>query len=202
MENEEINNNQEQAVDTGATSEPQGNVEPTETLKNEVKDTQVEEKPAQKTYTQEEVNEKIRNRLDRARKSLYSRYGVEDENGLDVMHGKANDYDKLSGELTDRTNKYNQLADTYNALVEDYAFLVNDIDPAKKEDIKIYFKGKGLEIDEDTLKYELATHSDWKRAKITMESVGTLKNDNKDNGMSEEEYAARMFGFKNGFIRR
>lgn len=202
MEIEEINNNQEQTVDTDATSEQQGNEKPTETPKNEVNNTQVEEKPAVKTYTQEEVNEKIRARLDRARKSIYQKYGVEDENGLDVMHGKANDYDKMAGELTDRTNKYNQLADTYNQLVEEYAFLKCDVDPNKVEDIKIYFKGKGIEIDEDTLKYEIATHSDWKKPRITMESVGTLKNDNRDLGMSEEEYVAKkLFGLKNGFVK-
>lgn len=200
MEIEEINNNQEQAVDTGATSEEQGNLQPTETLENEVKSEGLEEKP-QKTYTQEEVNEKIRNRLDRARRSLYAKYGVDDEYGLDVMHGKANDYDKLTSEMQERTNRYNQLVDTYNNLLEDYSFLVNDIDPAKKEDIKTYFKGKGIDIDADTLKYELATHSDWKKNKIIVNNnFGGLKQDTAQP-VNEDDIAKKYFGL-NGFIKK
>lgn len=199
---EEINNNQVNEVDTDATSEQQGNEQPTETPENEVNDSQVEEKPAQKTYTQEELNEKIRVRLERARKSLYQKYGVEDENGLDVMHGKAQDYDAMSNELTIRTNKYNELADTYNALVEEYAFLKNGIDPAKKEDIKFYFKGKGIDIDEDTLKYEIATHHEWRKNQVFASSnAGVVRTENNDVE-DEAEIARKYFGLKNGFIKR
>lgn len=199
---EEINNNQVNEVDTDATSEQQGNEQPTETPENEVNDSQVEEKPAQKTYTQEELNEKIRVRLERARKSLYQKYGVEDENGLDVMHGKAQDYDAMSNELTIRTNKYNELADTYNALVEEYAFLKNGIDPAKKEDIKFYFKGKGIDIDEDTLKYEIATHHEWRKNQVFASSnAGVVRTENND-AEDEAEIARKYFGLKNGFIKR
>ena len=73
---------QEEIVDTATTD-----VEATETEQENVEEVEenTEQEETPKTFTQEQVNEMVKSRLDRDRKSIYKRYGVSDKKGLDDL---------------------------------------------------------------------------------------------------------------------
>ena len=147
-----------------------------------------------KTYSQEQVNDIVRARLERSNKRLYSRYGVENRMGLDEIVGKAQSYDVMKERLE-------TLRESHASLSEELAFLKNNINPEKYEDIRAYFKGKGLQFNVDTFMTELQTHPEWVRPPIkenttpvtTIKSLGAEQNGgyNADN---EAEIASRLFG--------
>ena len=153
MENEE--NTGLESVDTGATGEENVSTT-TETLENEGK---VEEK----LYNQSQINEMIRQRLDRDRKSFYSKYGVEDEKGFERIVSKAKLYDDSLDTWHNRVTEHNALVDAYNELSQNYAFLKNNVDESKYDDVKIFFKGKEISLNDKNLAAEIATHPEWLR---------------------------------------
>lgn len=144
-----------ETVETDATSEE--NVSTTaETPLNE-------ETVEEKLYNQDQINEMIRARLEKDRRSFYSKYGVEDEKGFESIVSKAKLYDNSLEMRNERVNEHNQLVDAYNELVQNYAFLKNNVDESKYDDVKIFFKGKELGINDETLANELLTHPEWLR---------------------------------------
>ena len=94
MENEE-EMKQEQTADT-AKAEDEAKVTE-QTAKEEPQKTEEEEK-----FTQSQVNDIVTRRLAKQAEAFYKKYGVNDEEGLNAIIGKAKDYDNLSkkyGEL-------------------------------------------------------------------------------------------------------
>lgn len=148
------------------------------------------------TFTQEQVNEVVRTRLEKERSRLYSRYGVTDKNGLDELFNKAQAYELIK-------EKFDSISGENNSLKERLAFRENNINPEKQEDIKAYFKGKNIEFNDENLKTELATHNEWvktvEKPKTTIQSLGNDKNTTKPK-VDERDLAMRMFGL-NGFSK-
>ena len=179
---------QEEIVDTATTD-----VETSTTENEEVKveeNTEQEETP--KTFTQEQVNEMVKARLDRDRKSIYKRYGVEDRSGLDDLIGKAQSYSVME-------ERYNAIQSEVNSLRESNAFLKNNINPERYDDIRAYFKGKEIPFNEENLKNEIATHSEWVTKsgeeispKTTIQSLG--RDVPQKQSENEKENAMKMFG--------
>ena len=180
---------QEKEVVTATTD-----VEATETEKENVdeveENTEQEETP--KTFTQEQVNEMVKARLDRDRKSIYKRYGVNDRNGLDDLIGKAQSYSVME-------ERYNAIQTEVNSLRESNAFLKNNINPERYDDVRAYFKGKELPFTEENLKNEIATHSEWitktgeeSTPKTTINVLGKEKSPKPS--INEKEEAMKMFG--------
>lgn len=166
----------------------------TSTTENEevevVENTEQEETP--KTFTQEQVNEMVKARLDRDRKSIYKRYGVEDRSGLDDLIGKAQSYSVME-------ERYNAIQSEVNSLRESNAFLKNNINPERYDDIRAYFKGKEIPFNEENLKNEIATHSEWVTKsgeeispKTTIQSLG--RDVPQKQSENEKENAMKMFG--------
>lgn len=163
----------------------------TENEEVEVKEnTEQEETP--KTFTQEQVNEMVKARLDRDRKSIYKRYGVEDRSGLDDLIGKAQSYSVME-------ERYNAIQSEVNSLRESNAFLKNNINPERYDDIRAYFKGKEIPFNEENLKNEIATHSEWVTKsgeevspKTTIQSLG--RDVPQKQSENEKENAMKMFG--------
>ncbi len=158
----------------------------------------VESEPTQKTFdektfTQEQVNEIMRSRIERERKSVYSRYGVEDRDGLDALIGKSQSYDVMK-------ERYEQLKEENASLKERMAFLANNINPEREEDVRAYFKGKDIEFNEQNLMNELATHPEWLKVieqdstpKTTIKKLG-VENVNHVVPETEDEKIKRIFG--------
>ena len=133
------------------------------------------EKP--KTFTQEQVNKIMRSRIERDRLSFLKRYGVEDRDGLDSLIGKAQAYDIMK-------ERYEARGTEIAELKEKLAFMTNNINPDREDDIRAYFKGKGLEFNEESLVNELETHPEWRnvvqvdnKPKTTIEVLGVEHRD-------------------------
>ena len=169
----------------------------TSTTENEevevVENTEQEETP--KTFTQEQVNEMVKARLDRDRKSLFKRYGVEDRNALDDLIGKAQSYSVME-------ERYNAIQSEVNSLKESNLFLKNNINPERYDDVRTFFKGKELELNEENLANELSTHIEWitksgeeVKPKTTIQFMGNESPKEKPS-VNERDLAMEMFGLK------
>ena len=151
-------------------------------------DTRVEE--TEKTFTQEQVNNIIRERLTRDRESLYSRYNFKSKDELDNAITKSLAVDELTERLENMQNE-NRL------LNERLLFLTNNISKNKEDDIKAYFKGKEMELNEENLVKELLTHKEWLNVAdkpiTTIKEIGVSHAEHK-TFESEEEKQKRIFG--------
>lgn len=109
---------------------------------------------ASRSFTQDQVNDLMKRRLERSRQRFCSRYGVGDLAGLDALVGKAQVYDSLKGD-------YDKIKAENSALNERIAFMGNNVNPSKYDDVRAYFKGKSIAFSEGQLAEELKTHPEW-----------------------------------------
>ena len=152
-----------------------------------------QEQQVEKTFTQQQVDDLIKARLERKTNSLYKRYGVSNSGELDELIGKSQAYDVMK-------ERYSTLKDENNQLKERLAFMSNGINPEREEDVRAYFKGKDIDFNEESLKTELQTHPEWlkiieddKTPKTTIEKLGVEHKDSKVPE-SEAEKMNRIFG--------
>ena len=145
-----------------------------------------------RNFTQEQVNEIVRERLERANNSLFTRYGVENRDGLDSLIQKANAYQMMD-------ESFNALEKERDGLKEELTFMKNNINPDRYDDIRAYFKGKGLNFDQNNLTSELTTHQEWLMQtpkQTTIETIGTNTGQVENSELSEKEIASKLFGLK------
>jgi len=181
--------------------ESQENLQPTETDTVENQEVQVEteqpeqsqEEPIEKTFTQKQVDDLIKARLERRTKSFLRRYGVEKSSDLDNLIGKSQAYDVMK-------ERYTAIKDENAQLKERIAFLTNNINPDREDDIRAHFKGKDIVFNEENLVKELGTHPEWLKAiegdttpKTTIKKLGIEHKDAKVPE-SEAEKMNRIFG--------
>lgn len=166
----------------GVTSAPQ---EPLE----EISKTPSDIEP--KTFTQEELNKIVQERLARHSQGIYSKLGVNDEQGLNAY----------IEERVKLKSDYDLLITQKGELAEKLAFIENDILPERYEDVRIYFKGKGIDFSPETLQSELKTHPEWLKQKqsqenvkptTTIANVGTQRTEKHDDDLKRK--ASEMFG--------
>ena len=151
------------------------------------------------TFTKERVNELMQKRIERSHRAFYDRYGVKDLKGLDDLFGKAQSVDSLNERVAELTKdgealqaKYSELEGRNRELARKYALKANDVREDIVSDIEAYFKGKGLEIDEDTLATEMASHPEWKSVPSTIVPLGSEASH--PDGPTEAELASRYLG--------
>ena len=163
------------------TSQP---TEATPTVQNGVSgENQASNKP-DRTFTRDEVTTILKRRIDRYQNSVFNKYGVKNAQELDSLFEKAKGYDDV--------------IKSRDELTEKVAFMSNNINPDKYDDIRTYFKGKGLQFTEDALKSQLESHPEWlnksvaSKPKTTITTLGTEKTGQQQVG--EKELAERMFG--------
>lgn len=155
----------------------------------------VEENETQKYFTQEQLNNVVRDRLNK----VYSRYEVNNAQELDDLVSKAYEREVYEEE-------YNNLLNNYAKINRELTFLKNNINFDREDDIVAYFKGKDIDFTADNLIEALKTHPEWLNAKSASETQKTtiqaLGNDanHKDVSLSELEQAEKLFGVK--FTRR
>ena len=145
-----------------------------------------------KTFTQDQVNDFVRQRIERDRNSFFRRYGVSNRNELDDLMGKAQSYDVMF-------ERYNNIKTEKADLIRELAFLENNVSPDKKEDVMAYFNGKGMEFNRDAMKQEIATHPEWlkvvEKSSNPMTTITKLSADRgTTTGTSERSEVAKMFG--------
>lgn len=174
----------------------------------------------EKTFTQSQVNELVgRTRMEtreQTYRAVYGRYGVSDEAGMDELVGNGQRYETVRGEYDEAKKGWEQTDMARNAelaeVKEHVALLESGIDRARFDDAKAIIKAKGLEVSLENIQKELATHPEWKGAKVetpnpnfapnptaqpqmtpTPEStIKVLGNEGESlGGMSEEEYAMK-----------
>lgn len=155
------------------------------TPKATVKPAEVETAP--KTFTQEAVDEIVKSRLKRDREAFYKRYGVGNRDELDSMVGKSQSFDVMK-------ERYANIKTENSSLKEKIAFLNQNINPAKEDDVRAYFKGKGIEFNEQNLISELETHPEWVKENPQPKVVG-VDHRGVFKAETEEDKQKRIFGY-------
>lgn len=144
-----------------------------------------------RTYTQDQVTALMKKRVERSHNSFFKRYGVGNLQELD--------------DLFTRSSKYNQLESDYNNirmrnadLVQENAFLKNNINPDRYADIVAHFKGTGKEFSEQALIEALNTHPEWLKQtntapanQTTISSLGVERSGPQVE--NEKEIASKLF---------
>lgn len=181
---------QEKAVETATTDVEENQ---TENIDNDTLDesgNQNDKNDVEKTFNQEQVNNFVRERLNK----FYKRYGVENKQGLDDLIGKAKSYEIME-------ERYNNMLGELSTTKELNAFLKNNINPEKYDDVRAHFKGKEIELNEENLISELANHGEWVNIAKETTPQTTIKTMGADasiqsNKKSEKEIAEKYFGMK------
>lgn len=148
------------------------------------------------TFTQSQVNNLMRKRVERSHNSFFNRYGVKNLEELDDLVSKAMSWDEAEAKNNEWSQKYADLETSHKDLTKKYAYKVGNIDEKKIADIETYFKGKGIDIDEKTLMEELKTHPEWAAKVATITQLGAeTATPPETDGRAEAE---RIFGVKLG----
>ena len=144
----------------------------------------------EKTYTKAEVQALMRRRVERSHKAFFNRYGVENLEGLDGLMNKSKSY-------SDMESEYGAIQLRNSELARENAFLRNNINPDKYNDIIAYFKGSGLDFSEEQLLGALKTHPEWLKAQPQATTITRLGNEfHKQNMPDEKELASKLLGVK------
>lgn len=150
-------------------------------------------------FTKERVNELMQKRIERSHQAFFNRYGVKDLTGLDDLFGRAKAVDELNQKIeeltkngTDLQARNDELMNQNRDLSKKYAFTSRNIRPELYSDIETFFKGKGLDINEETLNEELKTHPDWYNKSGTVVSLGNEPHASEQP--SERELAGKLLG--------
>lgn len=192
----EVNNNQvginEEAVQTTDTAEVNGATEGAtveEVAEQATPSGGAEAKPEQpRTFTQDEVNEIIRERLSR-----YDRKVAEEIGGnLEDTKGKLEALAKLQSD-------YDTLKASYDELYRERTFDQFGIDPERSGDIDAIMKSKNMDFTAHNLEQLLSTHPEWRKQTTAFQQVGAPRGDANPQGESEREKASRLFGLS-GFV--
>ena len=145
---------------------------------------------AEKMYSRLQVEQLMKRRVERSHNSFFKRYGVQDLKGLD--------------DLFEQTKKFSQMQDEYGAiklqnteLAQENAFLKNNIDPERYNDIKVYFKGSGIDFSEDELKNALVNHPEWLKQNVQHTTIKSLGSEAHIAPKQDESaLASKIFGVK------
>lgn len=140
-------------------------------------------------FTQEQVNDIVRDRLKKADAKFFAKYGLDNAEALDAIVEKGKGYDEIKAQM-DLVSNENK------GLKEQITLTKNNIIPSKQDDVLTYFRGKGLELNDENLAKMLETHPEWMPNKaptttiVEMGAEGTKANPS----ISEEDEALKMFG--------
>ena len=134
-----------------------------------VEENGVVEMPATKVFTQSQVNDMIGNTRTETREKtfryIYDRYGVKSEAELDELVGNAQALDsfkeRYEAEKADWKKTGSERDRELEDVKEQVALLQSGINNDRFEDAKFILRGKGLEVNLDNIKAELATHPEW-----------------------------------------
>ncbi len=138
-----------------------------------------------KMFSQEEVNKLISDRLVKQESRLFKKYGVTSRDDFDLIVGKSQQYDEMKSRFDDLVSQNSEMR-------ERLLMIDNNIDPSQVDDLKYYFKGKGIELNDENLKSELTSHPAWVK-KVDIKPVG-VEHKPVNKVETEEEFMKRVFG--------
>ena len=179
---------EEQAGVTPATETPVDNpVTATETGT----DTQPEGQP-ERMYNKQQIIDMMRRRVERSHNAFFKRYGVTNLKELDDKFSYVKKYDDLNSQFAPLEAKNAEL-------IRENAFLRNNIEPSRYDDIIAYFKGHDLEFTEEALLEAVKTHPEWLRPSTTPTPTTTMKSFGAEQQQArqetEDEKFNRIYGF-------
>lgn len=171
MDEQELQNGGTQVVDTPTTTMAEG-------------DAALEQQPQEKMYSKAEVQNLMRRRVERSHNAFFKRYGVTNLNELDEFMRKSRTFG----------DDYLSMKELNNNLTRENAFLRNNINPDKYDDIIAYFKGNNIEFAEEQLIEALKTHPEWLKQTTTIQTMGNEFHN--ENSPSDRERASKFLGVK------
>ena len=170
-----------------------GNPAPAPTPSNE-SGTGTTPQPQEQMFTKSQINDMMQKRVNRSHQAFFNRYGVKDLGELDALVGKASYYDPIKEKYDGLVTEHETLVNDNKDLRKRYGYQMHNINPDKYADIETYFKGKGLDIDENSLLEEIKAHPDWVRQVATIQNLGPEPTP--APGKDEAAEAERIFGVK------
>ncbi len=143
-----------------------------------------EAEPVEKMLTQSQVNELVGKARAEGRAAgrsealseLYERYGVDNDDEMNGVFGKGQGYDLLNDD-------YTALNDNYRNLSAENALLKSGVVANRWGDVKAILTSKGLEINEENIRAESATHPEW---------IGSFGGDGEMNNASVREFTPEL----------
>lgn len=149
-------------------------------------------KPEGRLFTREQVNDLMKRRVERSHNAYYSRYGVKDLNELDELFGQSRSYGPLKEKYDGLEKEHNDLLTSHKDLQKRYAYKMGNVDEKRIPDIEAYFKGKNIEIDENTLANELKSHPEWAKKAGIIQPIGAEATPGLE--VDERALASKYFG--------
>ena len=176
-------------LETQLTEETETKVEEKKETETKVEETELEpttENNDEKTFTEQEMNEIVRKRLDRQKNKLHQQLGVENDDEITALIEKVKKADELQSIVESLQNE--------NTLYkEQLTFIEHNIDVKRYDDVKAYFKGKELSLTSENLKAELKTHPEW----LAQRSVQTIGGQRQQAPVNDErKVALELFGIR------
>lgn len=155
--------------------------------------------PEQRMYTKDQVTQLMKNRVNRSHTAFFKRYGVNNLDELDKLFLGTKENESLK-------NQIKELQETNATNTRTLAFLRNNIDENRYDDIVAHFKGTGKEFSEEALKELLQTHPEWLKqsnvastnpsqntgTQTTVTSLGV--NSGERPSVDEKAIASKLFG--------
>lgn len=175
----------DEITDPQPQQEPQPQAEQPKSAKKDDDDLD-DPKGSEKTFTKTDVNEIIQRRLKRQKEKFHEQLGVDTDEAVVELVNKLKGYDEL-------LNSVETLKTENNALKEKMLFIDNNISQKRYDDVRIYFKGKEIELTTENLLKELKTHPEW-LASTKPVQIGSQKQEAPAN--DEEKIAMRLFGVR------
>ena len=180
--------------ETEVTSTSTETVEPTTTTEPENNGGNPEENnptPQDRTFTRDEVTTIVKKRIERAINKLLEKFGIENK---DKIQEYLDSHNKSLKDLEEMTGKYNDLDSKYKSQMREYLYLKNNIIPEKYDDLdKNFVDG----LTEEKLLEVIKNHPEFVKPKVTIpEKIGQGKEGEGKGGITEKEYAEKIFGVK------
>lgn len=164
------------------------NVETTPTPAQEV--APVSDQPKERLYSKAEVQDLMKRRVERSHKAFFTRYGVENLKALDELMNKSKSF-------SDMETEYGAIQLKNSELLRENAFLRNNINPDKYNDIIAHFKGLDIDFSEEQLLEALKTHPEWLKPQPQATTIQKMGNEfHKEDTPSERELASKLLGVK------
>ena len=149
-----------------------------------------ENQTSERTWTKDQIIDMMKRRVARSQNTFFKRYGVQDLQGLDELFDKSKKFSSMNDE-------FGKIQLRNSELMRENAFLRNNINPDKYNDVIAYFKGNDLEFSEDELLKALPTHSEWIKQSAPVTTMRSLGSEAHTMPKADEsELAGRLLGVK------
>lgn len=161
------------AAETGASTQPDG-------------------QQPERMYNKQQIIDMMKRRVQRSHDAFFKRYGVANLKELDDKFSLAGKYDELNSQFAPIQARNSEL-------IRENAFLRNNINPQRYDDIVAYFKGHDLEFSEEGLLDAVKTHPEWLNPSTVPTPTTTMKTFGAEQSPArqetEDEKFNRIFGF-------